>query len=66
MPKGAAPKEETVEAVKAQINRSNLLIYLLDVPARLLSAWERGFIAALTMDEKSVDHQIATLVERVA
>lgn len=49
----------------AEINRSNLLVLLLDVPAKELTAWEQGFIAAQTMMESSVDAKLAEIVERV-
>lgn len=49
---------------KDEIYRSNQLIKLLDAPNRLLTEWEQGFVAALTMTEENVDRKIAELSTR--
>lgn len=49
-----------------QLQRSNLLMAIIDAPATKFTSWEQGFIAALTMFEASVDRKLADIVERVA
>lgn len=49
-----------------EVYRANLLIILMDAPAHMLTQWEQGFVAALTLIESAVDLKLGEIVARVA
>lgn len=49
-----------------QIQRSSVLIRMMELPATLLTTWEQGFVAALTMFEGEVDVRLQKMEEDVA